>query len=47
MKADINSFTTRFKFDRFMKLSISKRFYQMTLLSQCFTFILILHRQVH
>ena len=38
MKADINSFTTRFIFDRFIKLEINERFYQMTLFSQCFTF---------
>ena len=39
MKADINSFTTRFMFDRFIKLETNKRFYQMTLPSQCFTFL--------
>ena len=38
MKADINSFTARFIFDSFIKLEINKRFYQMTLVSQCFTF---------
>ena len=38
MKADINSFTTRFIFDRFIKLEINKRFYQMTLFPQSFTF---------
>ena len=39
MKADINSFTTRFIFDRFIKLEINKRFHQMTLFLQCLFFM--------
>ena len=38
MKEDIDSFTTRFIFDGYIKLEINKRLYQMTLLSQCFSF---------
>ena len=40
MKAYMNSFTVRFIFDSFIKLEINKRFYQMTLFSQCFYFYL-------